>query len=893
MPLNPGTRLGPYEILGLVGSGGMGEVYRGRDTRLDRVVAIKVSSLRLGGAALRERFERESRAISSLNHPHICALYDVGSEGDFDFLVMEYVEGETLAARLTRGALPLDAAIATALEIADALVCAHAAGIVHRDLKPANIMLTRGGVKLLDFGIAKLTTAPAEADLSTRTGSGVLTGEGMVLGTLRHMAPEQLEGRQVDPRTDIFAFGTVVYEMVSGRCPFDGPTGAATIAAILSTSPPLLATVEPRTPPALSRLVEACLVKDPGERWQSSHDLRRELRWLSGPREADVRPGRQATSSRSRWLAIAAGAFVAGSLLGAASTWSRSTAPPASLVARLAILPEPGEALISATRNNQGGGAGLDVSPDGSKLVYVIASESGVQRLVFRSIARFEATPIPNTENASTPFFSPDGEWIGFIADGRLKKIPVNGGAALTICNVPPVTRGASWSPDGTIYISPTFSDGLFKVSSGGGKMEEVTSLTTGESNHLLPHVLPGGRAVVFTVWNGGSFDDASVWLWSADTGQRRKLIDAASGGRYSATGHLIFARGGALLAVTFDLTRLEVSGTPIPVVDSVLMNPANGTAEFAVSGTGTLVYGMVPPQPAKSTMVWVDRLGKEEQIAEIPADLMRPRLSPDGLQVAIENLNDIWVYEFGTGGLRRVTFRGVNQYPVWARDGKRIVFSRAPAGKGPALFSAESDGSREAHQITSGDFVDFPNDFSPDGALAFTRIRGVNNDGNWQILAHTDAGGEPNAVVSGTFSQVTPTFSPDGKWLAYSSTQTGRPEIYVQAYPVAARRVQISSEGGTQPRWGRDGREVFYYNGVSLMRAAVTTRPELRASRPAKLFEGRYLYDLGVPGYPGFDVSLDGRRFLMIKGHAAATPARLTVVLNWFEELRSKVKRD
>ena len=792
MPLQPGARLGPYEVVSLIGVGGMGEVYRGRDTRLDRTVAIKVRSADVPGEQPRERFERESRAVSSLNHPHICALYDVGRDGDIDYFVMEFVEGETLAARLKRGGLPIDQAIGAAVEIADALASAHAAGIVHRDLKPANIMLTRAGVKLLDFGIAHLRALDGDASASTRTRPAPLTKQGVLLGTPQYMAPEQLEGRQADERTDIFAFGMVMYEMVAGRPPFAGQSGAAIIGAILNTSPPPLATLQPVTPPALERLVMACLAKRPDERWQSSHDLKRELGWLSGPRDVDdAHPGRRVQPARGRWLMVAAGSLVAGGLLGAAWTRTRSIEALPSQLARFAIVPGRDEAFVSGTRANQAAGAGLDVSPDGTKLVYVVTSENSSQRLVLRFLDRLEPTPLPGTDSASAPFFSPDGEWIGFIADGKLKKIAVNGSAPLTLCSVPPVTRGASWSPDGTIYISPSFSAGLFKVSAAGGTMERITSLQQGESNHLLPHVLPGGRTIIFTVWNGGSFDDASVWLWSAGTGERRKLIDSASGARYGGPGQLIFARGGALLAVPFDLTRLQVSGAPIPVVDAVLMNPANGTAEFAVSANSTLVYRTAPAQPAESTLVWVDRVGNEERIADIPADLIRPRLSPDGRRIAVEHLNDIWVYEVGTGAFRRVTFLGVNQYPVWTRDGGRVVFSRAPAGGGPALFSTLKDGSPEALQMTAGDFVDFPNDWSPDGkVLAFARLRGV-TEPNWDILAHPAAGGNPVSIAEGAFNQFAPVFSHDGNRLAYVSTQSGRPEVYVQSYPVSGPRLQ------------------------------------------------------------------------------------------------------
>jgi serine/threonine-protein kinase len=911
MSLTPGTRLGPYELQALVGAGGMGEVYRARDTRLDRTVAIKVLAVHSAdrglstnaaspdvssrSARLRERFDREARAVSRLNHPHICTLYDVGRSGDLDFLVMEYVDGETLAARLTRGPLPLAQALTAAVETADALARAHAAGIVHRDLKPANIMLTKSGVKLLDFGIAKLV-APDDlpaADAVTR--SDALTTEGTILGTLEYMAPEQLEGKPLDARTDIFAFGAVMYEMITGRAAFRADNSAGVIASILSATPPTLATVELHTPPGLDRLITICLAKVPEDRWQSSLDLLRELRWIAD-RDADTTTAATLTGRRAgaqmRRMGLVAAIFVVGALAGSVLMPSRRasvTAPPAATV-RFDIAATSG---VPALSDNQMAGPALDVSPDGSKVVYVTRRDGHTQ-LMLRSFDRLDATPLPGTEDAATPFFSPDGEWIGFVAAEKLKKIATAGGTPLGLCVVPPVTRGLSWAPDGTIYLSPSFSDAIFKVTDAGGSLEPVTKLEPGEANHLLPHVLPGGKGLIFTVWNGGSFADASLWVWSAATGARHKLLDSASGGRY-ASGHLVFARArdNSLLAVPFDLATLRLAGTPVPVAaDNVDINATTGTAQYALSASGTLVYAARASAARGADLVWVDRHGNEQRVPDLHGHFESLRLSFDGRRVVIGSVNDLWLHELGSSGLQRLTFDDVNQWGVWTPDGARIAFSRPVRGGTPAVFWMSTDVGGKAEPIFPNEgAVDFPGDWSPDGMeLAFTRTKPFSV--SWDILTWRRDTRQIALVEHSTFNESQPAFSPDGRWLAYVSDESGRYEVYVRPYPETGRRVQVSRDGGTEPRWGPHSGELFYVEGQALMRVAIRTTPKLGASKKEKLFEGPYTFHVGSPGFANYGVSKDGQRFLLIKP-VASGPAltSLTVVLGGFEAWQRRAR--
>ena len=635
-----------------------------------------------------------------------------------------------------------------------------------------------------------------------------------------------------------------------------------------------------------------CLAKVPEDRWQSSLDLLRELRWVAEG-TADATPSAatpRAPRSRTRQMATFAGILAAGALLGGGVVYWRSTpaGPPPSPMVRFPIALASGDAL--AAGDNQMAGPALDLSPDGSKLTYVVV-RNGRSQLMLRSFDRLDAVALPGTEDAATPFFSPDGEWIGFMAQEKLKKIAIAGGPPLVVSIVPPVTRGASWASDGTIYLAPSFSDPIFKIPNSGGPLVQVTKLDPGEANHLLPHVLPGGKGLTFTVWNGGSFRDASVWVWSAATGTRRKLLDSASGGRYTSTGHLVFVRDDALLAVPFDLSTLNLAGTPVPVAaDDVDINATNGTAQFALSATGTLVYASRAHAAGGADLVWVDRHGNEQRVPDLHGSFDNVRLSPDGRRVAIGSLNDIWINELGTPALQRLTFAGVNQAPVWMPDGARMAFSR-PADTLPSLFWMATDAGGQAEPITTTDNIDFPSDWSPDGGdLAFSRTAPFG--GNWDILTWHRETRQTSFVEHSTFNEVQPAFSPDGHWLAYVSDSSGRYEVYVRPYPEFGPSIPVSWGGGTEPRWGPDSKELFYVKGKALMRVAIKTTPKLSASETKKLFEGPYGFHIGSPGFANYSVAQDGQRFLVIKpADSGAGLTSLTVVLGGFEAWQRRAR--
>jgi predicted Ser/Thr protein kinase len=593
MGVKTGTRFGPYEILSGIGAGGMGEVYRARDTRLDRIVAIKVLPTHLADRSeLRERFEREARTIASLNHPHICTLFDIGQQDSIDYLVMEYLEGETLAQRLQKGPLPLEQVLQYAIEIADALDKAHRKGVTHRDLKPGNIMLTKTGTKLLDFGLAKLKqeVAPANVQLSELpTASDPLTAKGTIVGTLQYMAPEQLEGKEVDARTDIFAFGAVVYEMATRKRAFEGKSQASLIAAILEREPPAMSSLQPMTPPALDRVVKRCLAKETDERWQSANDLTNELKWIAeGGSQVTLAPAATAKGIRTlgrRALIFGLATLLLGAAMSGIAIWNLKPSPPPQPVTRTVINLPPGQQLAGLD-----GGPAVALSPDGTHLAYV-AQQGGSQQIYLRALDSLEARPISGTEGAVNPFFSPDGQWLGFFAGGTLKKVSVSGGAALSLADTS-TPRGASWGSQGMIAFAPTVFSALQQVSDAGGTPQPLTRPEKGESTHRWPEFLAGGKVLLFaTARNQANWANAQVAVQSVRTGQRRNLIQGGTQPRYAPSGHLIYAQGGNLMAMPFDPQRLTATGAAVPVVEGVLQSPVSGDAQYSFSPAGSLVY--------------------------------------------------------------------------------------------------------------------------------------------------------------------------------------------------------------------------------------------------------------------------------------------------------------
>jgi Tol biopolymer transport system component len=881
-----GQQLGPYEVLSAIGAGGMGEVYRARDTRLGRIVAIKILPDHVADrAGLRERFDREARTVANLNHPHICTLHDVGQQDGTDFLVMEYLEGETLAERLKKGPLSLEQVLQYAIEISDALDKAHRKGITHRDLKPGNIMLTKSGAKLLDFGLAKLKkdTAPANITLSKVPTEDAVTAQGTILGTLQYMAPEQLEGKEVDARTDIFAFGVVVYEMATGKKAFEGKSQASLIAKILETDPPSISSLQPMTPPALDRLVKKCLTKEPEGRWQAASDVCDELKWIAegGSQISSVMPvpakGIRALGQRQLILGVL-GALLLGAAITAIALWNLKPTPPRP-VSRYVITLLPGQQLAALDF-----GPAVALSPDGSHLAYV-ARQGGVRQLYLRAMDSLESKPIPGTEGSLNPFFSPDGQWIGFFSVGKLRKVSVSGGAAIPLGDAG-FPLGASWGSRGTITFAPTNGSVLQQVSEAGGNPQPLTRFEKGEVGHLWPEFLPGGKAVLFA---GAGSGDTRVAVQSVETGERRNLIPEGTEPRYAPSGHLVYAQGESLMAAPFDPQRLKVTGAAVPVVEGVLQSTTfTGAAQYSFSATGSLAYVSGGIQGTQSRLVWVSRNGAEQPLAAPAHAYDTPRISPDGRQIAVSIDKQIWRYDLARETPTRFTFEGsANGTPVWTPDGKRIAFQSNKEGQ-IKVFWQLADGSGGLERLTTGEYIQAPHSWSPDGRLlAFIEVNPTTGIDIW-VLRLSDRKAQP--FLQTRFNEGGPRFSPDGRWLAYVSDESGRNEIYVQPYPGPGGKWQISTDGGTEPVWNPNGRELFYRSGDRMMALDIATQPGFTAGKPRMLFEGRY-ESVPIP-IANYDVSPDGQRFLMLKPSAAAeaAPTQINVVLNWFEELKQKV---
>ncbi len=878
--ISPGTKLGPYEIIALLGAGGMGEVYRARDTRLDRTVAIKVLPPHLSeDAEAQRRFEREARAVSSLSHPHICTLYDVGRHEDSSYLVMEYLEGETLADRLKRGALPVEELLRYATEVASALDNAHRQGLVHRDLKPGNIMLTTAGAKILDFGLARSAGPSATHPELSRspTLSEPLTAEGTVVGTIQYLSPEQLEGAEADARSDIFAFGAVLYEMATGRAAFEGKSQASIIAAIMERDPIAVTAIQPLTPPALDRLTKACLAKDRDERRQTMHDVLLDLAWMTeGGSQAGI-PAVVSSRRRSRerlaWGIVVVLTLL---LLGATFAYYRNLPQDPRVVRAYIPAPENTEFHIHSTRPGP-----ASISPDGRRIAFVV-KEEGVRKphLWVRELDSPLARPLPDTEGAAYPFWSPDGQSIGFFADGKVKRIRAIGGAALTLCDAPN-GKGGTWSAEGLILFAPSHDSAIHLVPSAGGEARPVTVLDSlrDERSHRFPHFLPDGHRFLFLVWATSPQDQNAIMIGSLDGARPEVLMESESNAIY-VDGHLLFVRDGTLMAQRFKPRECKLAGDPFPIVEGVAFLQGASFGVFSVSEAGVLVYQLAGEEWA-SQLVWTNRSG--EPIGQLgdAAPYRSPRLSPDGERVAVQILdrrleaNDIWVYEISTGERNRFTFDAADDTDiVWSPDGSRIVFASARKGRQYDLYEKSLEGTESEAVLLNLPNDQWPTSWSPDGRfVAFT-----SDDDLW-ILPLSE--GEAPFLYCGTeFKEDNANFSPDGRWIAYDSDESGMAEVYVASFPEPGRKWQVSRGGGFLPMWRQDGEEILYVDleGTLTSVAVRVGEASFQVATPTPLFD--------VLGVSGGSSTPDMQRFLLAKQISVTPSDLLALVINWTQEL-------
>jgi Tol biopolymer transport system component len=880
MTLAAGTHLGSYEVLAPLGAGGMGEVYQAHDTKLGRDVAIKVLPEAFAHDLERlSRFQREAKMLAALNHPNIATIYGLEQTNGTSYLVMELVSGETLAERVKReGALPVEETLTICKQIAEALEAAHERGIIHRDLKPANVKLTpEGKVKVLDFGLAKAFAGDGatENPSNSPTLSIAATIHGVILGTAAYMSPEQAKGKAVDKRTDIWAFGCVLYELLTGKQAFHGEDVTDILAAVVRAEPDWQA-LPAATPVKIRDLLRRCLQKDKTQRLRDAGDARIEIQ------EAIAVPslGTTATVPAKRgWrqaVVLALAVLVAVAIAGLAG-WNLKPTPPRPVTRTVIALP-PGDRLSENYNNTI-----LALSPDGSYLVYA-ATHNSVQQLYLRALDSLEARVISGTEGATNPFFSPDGEWIGFFAGEKLKKIAVSGGAAVTLGGTGN-NRGASWGRQGTIIFAPNAYSVMQQVSDAGGTGQPVTRFDKGENTHRWPEFLPDGRSLLFAGGPGtGGWQTAQVVVQSPK-GERRNLVDGGTDPRYALSGHLLYAQAGILMAMPFDLQRLQTAGKAVPVLENVLQY-GSGAAQYSISSTGSLAYIPGGAQAALDRLVWVSRNGTEQPLAAPSQAYGNLQLSSDGRRLAIQQGTDLWLYDFGRAAFSRFTFEATNTLPVWTPDGRRVAYQSTKEGP-QNIFWQRADGSGQPERLTTSEHAHAPRSFSPDGQLlAFSDVAPATGFDIW-VLRMSDH--KAQLFLQTMFNEAAPSFSPDGRWLAYISDASGRYEIYVQPYPGPGGKYEISTEGGTEPVWNPNGKELFYRSGDKMMAVDITTQPSFAAGKPKMLFEGSYVATTLTQ--PLYSVSPDGQRFLMRKyEQSSSTLTQVVVVQNWFEELKQKV---
>jgi len=872
MSLQEGSRLGSYEIMSPLGSGAMSEVYRAKDTKLGRDVAIKVLPDAFNKEPDRlERFQREAQLLASLNHPNIASIYGIEKWGDVRFLVLELVPGLTLAEKISSGPLPLREALEVFRQVSEALEAAHGKGIIHRDLKPANMKITpEGRVKLLDFRLAKSQATLPDAFPAKETATYDGISEGLILGTPAYMSPEQARGKTLDKRTDIWAFGCCFYEALSGQHPFEAATSSDTVVAILSEAPDWLS-LDRIAPPSIQRLVRRCLQKDPDRRLHDIADARIELvdalDSSSGEGVGEVEEVGGAAGDVPRLKQRVLPWMLAGIMAVVAATamfWAagRNTRSPDSRLIRFRIT------LPATAPMSLGLGSSIAISPDGMRVAYV-ASQGGKPQIYLRTLDQLLARPIAGTDGGRSPFFSWDSQSLGFFSEGKLRTISTMGGSIQTLDDSPN-PRGASWGPDDRIIFSP---------------------LTVGGQSHRWPQVLPDGNWVMYTARTGDGF---RIEAMSPETRETKILIDDGFFARYAPSGHLLFARNETLMALPFDDRKLESLGPPVTVLDSIETDTKSGAAFYSFSDDGTLAFvsgksGSIAPE-GTATLLRVDRQGNAHPITEARRGANLPRLSPDGNRLLVtiqepEKTSDIWVFDQERDTMTRISFQGFSGSAIWSPDGSRVTFA-SNRGQSFDLYWKPADGSVAAEPLLTRPEPQFPSSWSPDGRfLAYVELHNKNLFDIWILPMEGDR--EPFPFADTEYNEGGAVFSPDGNWLAYVSDESGQEEVYVRAFPGPGGKMQISGGGGNEPVWARNGRELFYRNQDLMMGVAITSEEPFQASRPQPLFESPY-DDAGLASR-GYDVTPDGRSFIVVRSERESVATQVHVILNWFEELKRR----
>jgi Tol biopolymer transport system component len=908
MPLDVGTRLGAYEVLSAIGAGGMGEVYRARDTRLKRDVAIKV--LPDGFATDPDRlarFHREAELLASLNHPNIASIYGLEQVDSITAIVLELIDGDTLADLIARGPLLMTAALPIARQVAEALEAAHEKGVIHRDLKPANIKVTPDGtVKVLDFGLATVVqrSTPQNINATHSPTLTLATQAGVILGTAAYMSPEQASGAIADKRSDVWAFGVVLWEMLIGTRLFDGETVSHTLAFVLTKEPDWTA-LPANTPTSIRRLLRRCLEKDRKKRIGDITSARIEIDDATGAASSDAIAPVATTPTPAVWRRVvpwalaAIGALAAGLMLALWAPWKTAPLPISRMLVDIGA---------DASLTTSGTPASnIALSADGTLLAYIAQKTAGsVSQMFVRRLDQLQAVPLPSTENAVNPFFSPDGQWIAFFADGKLKKIPTTGGAAIALCDASN-GRGGAWSEDGTIVFAGTATpgSGLLRVSSAGGTPTELTKPTGGQTLHRWPQSLRQGRTILFSAAaSAGNFDDGDIVALTVPEGTQKIVHRGGYFGRYISSGHLLYIHGGTLFAAPFDVDRLDVTGQSFPVFEGVASSTGTGAVQLAVSSTGTLVYHVGQFNSNESPMAWLDRSGKTTPLRSTPSNWSNPQFSPDGRLLAIDindpaGLNlDIHTYDWSRDTLTRLTFDpGLDVKPVWTPDGRRIAFSSNRGDKTNLnLYWQRADGSGDAQRLTQSKNNQYAASWHPNGKLLAFYEQTPENGTDLMILPieGDDATGwkpgKPTVFLSTTFGEQEPMFSPDGRWLAYSSTSSGRPEVYVRPFPGPGGLQQVSTTGAAIAMWSRTKPELVFLSANPLQLMAATyfvSGGSFRADKPHVWSPGR---PAGRPRLRALNLHPDGERMVIAPPQDTGTTTKqntLVFILNFSEELK------